>query len=154
MKTVVLVTSPRIEAPNAVAYAIRRARETGATLVAVVVLDADLTQRVAAALTNEGFVGEKVSDSVVDILSREQRTRAEALLGQIGAAAQQAGVPFDSSIEAGDASEVCARVIGARGAFLAVLVAEKRSWLTRFLSRAAAVELPSMRGCEVQVMDD
>jgi nucleotide-binding universal stress UspA family protein len=154
MTTVLLVTSPSIVAPNAVAYALRRAKESAARLLAVVVLDADLTRRVAAALTNEGFVGEKVSDGVVEILGREQRARADALLQQIAGQAAAAGVPFASLIETGDASDVCARIIPAHDVSLAVLVAEKRSWLTRFLSQTAAVKLPSFAGCEVQVMDD
>jgi hypothetical protein len=37
---------------------------------------------------------------------------------------------------------------------LALLVAEKRSWLTRFLSRGAAVKLPALSGCEVRVMEE
>jgi nucleotide-binding universal stress UspA family protein len=154
MKTVLLVTSPTTEAPNAVAYALRRAKEAGAQLLAAVILDADLPQRVAATLTNEAFVGEKVSDSVVEILAREQRARAEAVVAEIATQAQRAAVPFEALIESGDASEVCGRLIPARDVSLAVLVAEKHSWLTRFLSRAAAVRLPALAGCEVQVMDE
>jgi hypothetical protein len=154
MKTVLLVTSPTIDAPNAVAYALRRAKEAGAALLAVIVLDADLTQRVAARLTNEGFVGEKVSDSVAEILAREQRARAEARVTEIAGQARREGVPFDSLIESGDASDVCARLIAARSVGLAVLVAEKQSWLTRLLSRSVAVRLPTLAGCEVRVMGD
>jgi len=154
MKTVLLVTSPSIDAPNAVAYALRRAKDAGAKLLAVVVLDEELTERVAATLTNEGFVGEKISDNVVDILSRQQQARAQSLVDQIAAQAGQAGVSFESRIESGDANEVCARIITASNAIVAVLVAEKRSWLTRFLSGSATVELPSMAGCEVRLMDD
>jgi hypothetical protein len=33
-------------------------------------------------------------------------------------------------------------------------VAERQSWLTRFLSRSAAVRLPALSGCEVRVMEE
>ena len=154
MKNVLLVTSPVNDGPNAVAYALRRAAEIGGGLVALAVLDPDMTQRVAATLTNIGFVGEKVSESVMRTLEREQRAQAEALLKHIGEQAAQQGVPYTSLVEEGDPSEICARIIRSHSVESAVLVAEKRSWLTRFLSRSASVNLPSLEGCEVKVMDD
>lgn len=154
MSNVLLVTSPAIDAPNALAYALRRAKELGAGLVGLAVLDPDVTQRVAAALSNVGFVGEKVSESVVDTLAREQRTQAEALLKRIAEEAGRAGIAFTALVEEGDPGEVCGRVIRTHRVQAAVLVAEKRSWLTRFLSRSAAVRLPSLAGCEVKVMEE
>lgn len=154
MNNVLLVTSPVVDAPKAVAYALRKAQETGAGLVALAVLDPELSQRVATTLTNVGFVGDKVSDSVLETLTREQHAQAEALLREIGTQAARAGVAFTPLIEDGDPSEVCSRIIETHCVRSAVLVAEKRSWLTRFLSRAAAVKLPALAGCEVKVMDD
>ncbi len=154
MRNVLLVTSPVADAPNAIAYALRRAKEIGGGLLALALLDPELSQRVATTLANEAFVGEKVSDGVVEALVREQRENAEALLNQIAEQAKKEGVPFTSLIEVGDPSEVCSRIIGAHSVQAAVLVAEKRSWLTRFLSRATAVKLPALAGCEVKVMDD
>lgn len=58
MKTVLLVTSPVADAPNAVAYALRRATEIGGQLLALTVLDPDLSKRVAQTLDTIGLVGE------------------------------------------------------------------------------------------------
>jgi hypothetical protein len=109
---------------------------------------------VAKTLDTVGLVGERVSDSVVDALAREQRARAETLLNQIAEHAKREGVAFTALIEAGDPSDICRHIIETHDVQCAVLVAEKRSWLTRLLSRAAAVRLPAGAGCEVKVMED
>lgn len=154
MKNVLLVTSPIADGPNATAYAVRRAKELGGSLLALAVLDPEMTARITATLANVGFVGEKVSESVGSALAREQRAQAETLLKQICERAAQEGVPCRALIEEGDAGEICSRIIRAEAIGAAVLVAERRSWLTRLLSRSAAVKLPALEGCEVKVMDD
>lgn len=154
MKNVLLVVPPAADAPNAVAYALRRAKEIGGGLVGVAVLDPDLTQRVATTLANVGFVGEKVSENVVDALAREQHAHAQALLNQIAEQAKKEGVTFTPVVEDGDPSEVCGRIVETHNVQSVVLVAEKRSWLTRLLSRSVAMKLPALAGCEVKVMED
>jgi nucleotide-binding universal stress UspA family protein len=154
MKHVLLVTSPVTDAPRAVAYALERAQALGHGLLALAVLDPEVTQRVAATLTDVGFVGDRVSDSVMHTLAREQRAQAERLLKEIGARAAAAGVAYTPLIEEGDPSEVCDRVITQYAVESAVLVAERRSWLSRFLSHSAPLRLPSLAGCEVKVMED
>jgi hypothetical protein len=154
MKNVLLLLSPELDAPNAVAYSLKRAKEIGGGLVAVAALDPKLTQRIAATLANVGFVGEAVSDNVMDTLTREQRLHAEQLLNRIEEQARNQGVAFRGMIEEGDPSEICAPIVRQHDIVAAVLVAEKQSWLTRFLSRSAPMNLPVLAGCEVKVMED
>jgi nucleotide-binding universal stress UspA family protein len=154
MSNVLLLLSPENDAPNAIAYAIRRAGEVGGGLIAVAVLDAKLTERVATTLANVGFVGEKVSESVMETLEREHRAQAEDLLNQVGEQARKHGITFRPMIEEGDPGEICAALVREHEIATAVLVAEKRSWLTRFLSRSAPLNLPTLAGCEVKVMED
>jgi len=49
---------------------------------------------------------------------------------------------------------VCARVIRAQQVASAVLVVEKRSWLSRILSRSSAVKMPAMADCALTVMEE
>lgn len=154
MSNVLLLLSPEVDAPNAIAYSLKRAKEIGAGLVAVATLDPRLTERVAATLANVGFVGEKVNESVTDTLEREQRLHAERLLNHIEEQARNQGVAFRGIIEEGDPSEICAPIVRQHAVVAAVLVAEKQSWLTRFLSRSAPMNLPALAGCEVKVMED
>jgi len=154
MTNVLLVLSPASDAPRAVSDAVQHARDAGGRLIVLTVVNPALTARVGAALTDVGFVGEQVSDDVMHTLAREQQAHAEALLHRIGEQAKRAGVPFTPLIETGDPSEVCARVIAEHHVRHAVLVAEKRSWLTRILARSATVRLPAVAGCEVEVVEE
>jgi len=153
-QNVLLLVMPEYEAPHATAYALERARERGAGLVALAVLDPDAHQTVARTLADVGFVGERVSDDVVEALEQERRSFAERQVGLVAEEARRRGVPCTTLVEEGDPTEVCARVARQHGIITAVLVAEKQSWLTRFLSRSAPVRLPALPGCEVKIMED
>jgi hypothetical protein len=151
---VLLVVAPGYEAPRATAYALERARQANGRLIALAVLDPEAHHAVAKTLSDVGFVGERVSEDVVEALEGERRTFAEEQLRQIGEAAAREGVSFSGLVEEGEPTEVCERVARAHGVGFAVLVAEKRSWVTRFLSRSAPVRLPSLADCEVKVLED
>jgi nucleotide-binding universal stress UspA family protein len=154
MQNVLIVIPGGKEPQRAVRVAFDLAKERGSTLVALVVLDADLPTRIASTLTEVGFMGEQVSSDVSQTLTREYRARAEAFMQALVAHAEAEGVAITPLIEQGDTGEICARVIRSHQVGTAVLVAEKQSWLTRFLSRRAAVKLPALSGCEVQVMEE
>jgi nucleotide-binding universal stress UspA family protein len=153
MPNVLLVIPPGVEPRRARDQAIETARRLGGSLVALVVLDPAETARIASTL-DSAFMGDRLSDRVVEVLAREARGRAEDLLATIAAEAKQRGVSFTPLVEEGDPSEVCTRVIRAQDIAVAVLVAEKRSWLSRFLSGGADVRLPALAGCEVRVVEE
>jgi nucleotide-binding universal stress UspA family protein len=153
MSNVLLVVPPGIRPRAARTHAIEAAVGAGGTLVALVLLDPAETARIASTL-DSAFMGERVSDRVVEVLAGEQRKQAEAILAEIGAEAQARGIPFVPLIEEGDADEVCARVIRTHHVASAILVVEKRSWLSRILSRSAAVKLPAMADCTLTVMEE
>ena len=154
MKNVLLVVAPGYEAPNALAYAVSRARELGGGIVVLAVLDGESLSRVAAAFTDVGWVGERVSDDVVEALGAERRTLAEMQVEQLAEEIRTQGVEAMPLVREGDPSDVCARLVREHDVGLAVLVAERRSWVTRFLSRSAPVRLPTFAGCEIKVMED
>lgn len=154
MSNVLLLLSPDIETPNAIAYALRRATELGSRLIAVAVLDPQAIQRVAATLANVGFIGEKVNESVVDTLKREQNLQAEQVLKDVEEQARKLGIAFVGMVKEGDPSEICAAIVHTHDVVTAVLVVEKRSWLNRFLSRSAPMNLSGLGGCEVKIMED
>lgn len=153
MTNVLLVIPPGIRPRAARERAIAAAAQGGGTLVGLVLLDPAETARIAATL-DSAFMGERVSDRVVEVLAREQRSQAEALLAEIGELARGRGVPFVALIEEGDPDEVCARVIRAQQVGEAILVVEKRSWLSRILSRSPAVTLPALADCPLTVIEE
>ena len=153
MANVLLVIPPTIRPRAALDHALDLAARAGGSLIGLVLLDPGETARIAASL-DSAFMGERVSDRVIEVLTREQRSQAEAALAEIAARAQAHGVPFVPLIEEGDPDAVCARVIRAREVGAAVLVAEKRSWLSRILSRSAAIQLPALANCTLTVMEE
>src|SRR5206468_9633166 len=101
-----------------------------------------------------GFMGEQLGDQVRGAIIQEDRARAAAFLQALAERAKKDGVTVTPIIEEGDTGEICSRVIRTHQISTAVLVAEKRSWLTRFLSGSAAVKLPALLGCEVRVIEE
>ena len=153
MANVLLVIPPGVRPRAARDNAIDTAARGGGTLIALVLLDPAETARIAATL-DSAFMGERVSDRVVEVLVREQHSQAETVLAEIGAQAQARGVRFVPLIEQGDADEVCARVIRTHQVASVILVVEKRSWLSRILARSSAVKLPAMANCTLTVMEE
>jgi nucleotide-binding universal stress UspA family protein len=154
MQNVLLVIPAGKEPQQAIAAAIELARQRGGSLVALVVVDPNLPTYAASTLTDLAFMGEEVSEQVSDVIVREYHTRSEALLHVVVERAKKEGVAVTPIIEQGDIGEICSRIIRTHQIGTAVLVAEKRSWLTRFLSHRAAVRLPALSGCEVRVMEE
>lgn len=137
----------------AVGEAIAAAKQRGGRLLVAVALDSGLVERVSEALTEDGFIGEKISDQVSATLLREYHARAGALAAEIGALARSEGVETEHVFEQGDPAEICRRLIPLHAIGLAVLVAERRSWLTRLLSRHA-LKTPALADCEVRVFEE
>jgi nucleotide-binding universal stress UspA family protein len=150
---VLLLVPPDRESQAAVEEAIACTKQHGGRLIVVVALDPEAIERVSVTLTNIGFMGEKVSDQVGESLLREYRTRAECLATAIARQAEQSGVPSEAIFEEGDPSEICRRLIPRHDVGVAILVAERRSWLARLLARDT-VRVPALAGCEVRVIED
>lgn len=153
MKNVLLVIPPGVKPRAGFHHALHRAAERGGVLVALVILDPNEIVRIAARL-DSAFMGERVGDGVVKALEREQQVRARDLLEEIAVCSKKWGVETVPLIESGDTGEVCERVIRSHEIGYAVLLAERRSWLTRLLSRSSVVQIPAFEGCEVKVVEE
>jgi len=153
MGNVLLIIPPGVRPCVARDQALDLVGRAGAALVALVLLDPAETARIAATL-DSAFMGERVSDRVVEVLAREQRGQAEALLAEVGEAAAARGVPFVALIEEGDLNDVCPRVIRSHAVTDAVLAVEKRSWLSRLLARSPGVQVPAIGNCRLTVVEE
>ena len=153
MKNVLLVIPPGVRPRVGLQFALERAAASSARLVALAILDPSETVRIASRL-DSAFLGERVGDRVIKALEREQLVRAEDLLAEIAASARESGVEIVPLIESGDTGEVCERIIRQHDIGYAVLLAERRSWLTRLLSRSSTVNIPAFDGCEIKVVEE
>jgi nucleotide-binding universal stress UspA family protein len=154
MTNVLLVVPAGKEPQRAVAAAIEMAKQRGGTLVVLAILDPSMPAYAASTLTDLAFMGEEVTDQVSATIAREYRTCASALLHAVTERAKKEGVAVSPLIEQGDTGDICRRVIRTYHIGITLLVAEKRSWLTRLLSHRAAVQMPVLPGCEVRVMEE
>ena len=154
MQNVLIVIPAEKEPQQAIRAALELAKQRGGNLVALVVLDPNSPARAASTLTEVGFMGEQLGSQVSEALLQQYRARSEALLQALVEQGRREGVAVTPIIAEGDTADVCGRVIRTHQIGTAVLVAEKRSWLTRFLSRSAAVKLPAFAGCAVSVMEE
>ena len=153
MQNVLVVIPAGSEPQRAIGAAIELARQRGGNLIALIVLDPRSATRAARTLSESGFMSEEVGTQVTATIEHEYRSDAATLLRAVAERAKRDGIVVTPLIEEGDASEICRRVIRAHDVGAAVLVAEKRSWLTRFLSHGA-VQLPALAGCEIKVMEE
>lgn len=153
MGNVLLVIPPGVRPRRGAEEAIARAVATGGSLVAVVLLDPSETARIAETL-DSAFMGERVSDRLVEVLAQEQRTQADSVLGAVGEQARARGVPYVARVEQGDAEPVCARMIREHHVSDVVLLVARRSLLSRLLSRSAAVKLPALANCALTVIEE
>ena len=153
MANVLLLLPLDANARTASREAIAAAKERSGRLIIAVVLQPELVEKVSSALTDNAFMGEKLSDRLAETLLRDHRTRAEALAAEIAAEARVEGVETEQVFEEGDPAEICRRLVPLHSIGLAVLVAERRSWLTRLLSRHP-LELPTLAGCEARVFEE
>ncbi len=154
MKAVLLLVSPKTDSPQARTYAIEQARALGVDLLVVAVLDPGVGGRVGRKLEESGFVGEKVSESLACCLERDLRTQGEELVQGIAAEAQLGGVAVHTRVEEGDLREIAGRCCSGLEVPLAVVAAEKRSWLGRlFASEGELQRTLRLPRCEVKVIE-
>jgi nucleotide-binding universal stress UspA family protein len=151
---VLILIPPGRQPRQAMRAAVDLARERGSALIALVVIDPDAAARVTSRFSEVGFMSEHTENQVSTTILRELRAQAEASLRTLAEHATKDGVAVTPLLEEGDTEDICRRVIRTHQIGVAVLVAEKRSWLTRFLARSAAVNLPTLAGCEVRVMEE
>lgn len=153
MAHVLLVMAADHQAQRAPEEAIKLAREHGAALTVAVVINPTMIDRVSHNLDETGLAGEKVGDSIREVLLREYRTRADAAVAAATQLGQAQGIAVNGVIEEGDPTEIGTRLARALGARFIMLVAERRSWLGRLLS-GSSVHMPDLPGCEVRVIEE
>jgi nucleotide-binding universal stress UspA family protein len=154
VSSILLLLPPDRQVSGAIAAALDLAAKRRADLIAVVVIDDDASDRLSSHLIDIGLIADKVTDQVTETLGREYHIRAEALLQEVADQARTRGIACRTSIEEGDANDVCRRLIATADVSAVVLVAEKRSLLARILARDEPLHPPDLGGCEVIVVDE
>jgi nucleotide-binding universal stress UspA family protein len=149
---ILLAFSSNRHSRELVDFAIRRAAETGAEIVALLVVDTRLTDLISEEVSDIGFLGEKVSDEFRAAVLREYGRQGSDELERVGQRAHERGLAFTSRVEPGDFLPVTLRVAAEVTADEIIVTRAHRSRMGRFVFGSIVDELARRACCPVTVV--
>ena len=152
-KTLLILSTSRTS-ERAVDFAVSQAKEKGETLVALYILEEELTNEVFDRFTDIGFIGDKPSSELVESIMKEYRQRGYEEIGKVQVKAMEAGVDFDAVTVEGNFVDETLKAIDDHGASMAVVVKRKKSIFMKYFSRSFADEISERASVEVAVFDE
>jgi len=154
MKKVLLVLSSQIRSDEAMDFAVKRARDDKAMLVALYLLAAGTASEAFDTFSDIGFIGDRPSTQVSEAIMKEMRQRGYEELGRVQIKAMEEGVAFEPLVEDGEPVTAVLSAIESMGITTAVLVKRKRRAFFKYFSSTYADEIAGKAPCEVLVFTD
>ena len=155
MKSVMVVLSTSRTSEKVLDFAVEKARELEATLVALYILEKGLANEVFDTFTDIGFIGDQPSVQITESLMREYRQRGYEELGKLQVRAMEAGVEFDPIMEEGEFVPTVLDNMEKKDVGLAILVRrKKKKKLLSYFTRSLVEEVTRRAPCEVVVFDE
>ena len=156
MNKVLLILSTSRTSDKAVDFAVNKARALGTGLIALYIIDSELTNEVFDKFTDIGFIGDKPSTELTEAIMKEYRQRGYEEIGRVQIKAMEQGVDFDAVTAQGDFVEESLEVIEKHAISSAVVVRLKTSKVSGFMkyfSRSMCAELEQQAQCEVVIFE-
>ncbi|VAV83444.1 hypothetical protein MNBD_DELTA01-2040 [hydrothermal vent metagenome] len=156
MNKILLILSTSRTSEKAVDFAVDKARRDGTGLIALYIIDSELTGEVFDRFTDIGFIGDKPSTELTEAVMKEYRQRGYEEIGRVQVKAMEQGVDFDAVTAHGDFVEETLKVMEKREVSVAVVVRRKTSRVSGFLkyfSRSMCAELEQQARCEVVIFE-
>lgn len=155
MKKVVLVLSTSGTPDEVIDYAVKRAKDENAGLIALYLLESELAKEAFDAFTDIGFIGDKPSSELSESLMREYRQRGYEELGRVQIKAMEAGLDFEPLMEEGGFVDKVLEAVRKWEAVVAVLYRRKaRRAFMKYFSKSPADEVKEKAPCEVVVFNE
>ena len=154
MKKVLLILSTSRTSEKAVDFAVKKAKELGAELVALYILETGLANELFDRFTDIGFIGDRPSSQISEAIMKEYRQRGYEELGKVQIKAMEEGVSFEPLMEQGEFIQKALEVIEQRDVELAVVTRRRKGAFLRYFSRSLADELKDEAPCEVVIFDE
>ena len=148
-KNILLVLTAHSTSERAMDYAVRRASEEGAGIVALFVLESELVEETSERFSDMGFTGDRPAASLSESLMREYRQRGYEALGRVQVKAMEAGVPFEPMMAEGPSVSAVIEAIEERGVGLVVMEKRRERSLLSYFRRDLGRELREAAPCEV-----
>lgn len=153
MKSILLVLSTTSTPASAIDFAVERAKEEGAKLVALYVVESELANAVFDRFSDIGFMGDKPSMHLTEAVMKEYRQRAYEELGRVQVKAMEAAVEYEPITREGGYLKEVLDVIGHYDADLAIVVRKKLSVISKYFLRPPSQVLQERAPCEIKVFE-
>jgi len=153
MKKFLLVLSTTEQSNEAINYALNIAKNKGADLFVLFILDSIVPATIFEKLTDMGFIGDRPSSELEEAISNEYVEQAAQLLSDIEAKAAAAGVSCKTFIEQGDFSEKCLEAVARFAADMIILIRTRKSALSRLLIGSKVDKLLRKVPCEIKIFE-
>jgi nucleotide-binding universal stress UspA family protein len=154
MPGILLLLSFLRRSPRCIELALQIAAERKSELIVLFVLDAEMIERLAHKLTEDGWIGGKPSEQFVAALRQEYREQAQAKIHEVETAAQVKAIPVRSFSREGNLAEEALALLDHEKIDLIIVTRRKRSRLSRFLFGSAVADLMKQAPCPVRVIDE
>jgi len=153
MNKVLLILSTSRTSDKAVDFAVDKAKKEGRGLIALYVIDSELTNEVFDKFTDIGFIGDKPSMELTKAVIKEYRQRGYEEIGRVQVKAMEQGVDFDAVTAQGNFVEEALKVMEKREVSTAVAVRRKVSGFLKYFSRSMCDELQKQARCEFVIFE-
>ncbi|MEE8574952.1 MAG: universal stress protein [Thermodesulfobacteriota bacterium] len=154
MKKILLVLSTSRTPEEAMDFAVSKAKEEGAVLYALYLVETALASEVFDRFSDIGFIGDKPSTELSEAVMKEYRQRGYEEVGRVQVKAMEAAVTFEPLTEQGDYVGKTLELAEDLDIDLIVAIRRKHSIITRYFSRSPADELKKGAPCEVEIFDE
>ena len=151
---ILLVLATSCISDAAVEAAVGAAKDAGARLTALYLIEPELAKEVFDKFSDIGFIGDKPSMELTEAVMKDYRQRGYEELGRVQVRAMEEAVEYEPLLEQGDYLDKVMEVIEARGVSLAFVVRRRPNALLRYFSRSVADELKGSAPCEVTIIEE
>ncbi|MCP3676645.1 MAG: universal stress protein [Deltaproteobacteria bacterium] len=153
MNSILLVLSTTRTPASAIDFAVERAKEERARLVALYVVERELANAVFDRFSDVGFMGDKPSMNLTEAVMKEYRQRAYEELGRVQVKAMEAAVAYEPITREGEYLSHVLNVINEYDVYQAIVVRKKLSVISKYFLRPPSEILLERAPCDVKIFE-
>lgn len=153
MKRILLILSTSRTSEEAISFAIEKAKEKGLGVLALYIIDTDLTNEMFDKFTDIGFIGDKPSSQLIESIMKEYRQRGYEEIGNVQKLAMENNVDFDGITTQGSFVEEALKVINNEEIESAIAVKRKVGTFWKYFSKSAVDNLVNSSNCEITIFE-
>ncbi len=154
MGKVLLILSNARTSLKAVEYAIDLAKKKNTKLVALFIIEKEVVSEVFETFSDIGFIGDKPSTKLTQVMMREFRQRGYEELQLVEGLAEEQNVTVEPIIEEGDFLGKALWVIDKYDIGSAVAIKKKRSAIASYFIKSQVLKLEEQAVCTMEIFEE